>query len=324
MVTTPAAEITPPPAETSPSPAPETVAIDTTKGWDSESYGWSEDTDDEGAAPEGDAAAAPETKTETPAAPKTETPPEPVAQPEGTKLTLTPEQRKELMDDPEIRADIERRAASRAGNLKQQEDARRAAEEKAESEWKAVETRYNELKAIPATERDTPEIRSWMARVEAAKATREAKAPDVEQVRTQVRTEELGDWNVAAARAFADHVKATPYYQHIPAAARTHLEAGTQEHGDKTWLQEYTESLQAGMLAWHKAQMTVAEQAIRNEMRAEGTEGNPPMMKGDNAPSLSAKEIERRHAEYGFDAGPDGIAITEADLATAKKTLGRY
>jgi len=332
VATPPETPAQPAAVETPPAENPEASAaateLDLTKGWEAESYGWLED--DTGAGETPPAAGSDEKPPAAEPAPKPasaeQTPPaaaskEPPAD-AGTKLTLTPEQRKAILEDPEVRADIERRANSLVGNRLQQESAAREAKEQEESQWRTINARYEELKAQPADKRDTPEIRGWMARVEELRDERQSR-PDPEttaRLRNEVVQESLHDWNINAAKAFGETVKTklAPFYSHLPAATRQHLEAGTQASTDVNWLEEYVDGISQGFMAWHRTQMAEAEKALRNDIMAETPGGNPPMVKGEQAPTLSAREVMRRHMEYGFD-GAHGV--TEEQLTSAKKEL---
>lgn len=318
----PAESATPAPAETPPAaetPTPAAPEIDITKGWSSEAYGWSEDeAPAEGAGEQPAATPAPASA----AAPEAPAPPSPA---EPAKPKLTPEEKKALLEDEEVRADIERRAQSRYSNLLQQqqrEEATRAAEAE---QWAGIDRNFEQLERLPRAER-TQVQQDWMDEVTAARVARRKAQAEVipEETRTAILNEEIQNWNVAAARQFGATARTLPFYENIPSEARQHLEAGSQKEGDtRDWLTAYMDSVQQGFMAWHKKQLSTHEAAIRNDMRAENGGENPPMLTGASTPSLDPREVIRRHMDYGFDSAPDGIAITETDFTNAKKALGR-
>ena len=316
-----------PAQEAAPAPAAPELVLD--KGWSSESFGWSEDEEagagDEAKTPAAAAPASPEASAPAEEKKAEATQPEPPAAP--AKPKLSEEEKRELMEDPDVRAEIDRRANSRFGNLKQQEDVRRQREAEEDSKFEQATDFYRTKFAdLPAEERAKklldPQFRNWVtdyeAIAESRKSTRQQSA-DVQQVRAEVLAEGIQTWNVDAARAFGQHAATLiPFYKELPADLRNNLEAGSQADAQRTWVEEYVDGLSKGFMSWHRAQLSQHEQAIRNEMRAEGETQSPVMVKGDSNREPSAREILSIHALEGFS--PER-GVTEESLARAKKAL---
>lgn len=339
-MTQPATVETPPAEQAAPSAPAPAESLDLTKGWEAEAYTWSAEDNSGTDAGAGESSPAPASTPEKPAEePKPGTPPaSPDSSPDPSKpagdpppaaatnvTELTDEQLKTLIEDPRVRAEIDRRAHSRAGNLRQQEEAQRQREETAEQKWAEATAHYDRLQKLAPdeykAEMQKPGVAQWLAQYEAVKAERTAPV-DVKAVREQVLTEGLQQWNVEAAKAFGQSWASVPFYKDLPAAFRANLEAGSQVHADKTWLEEYVEGLQAGMLAWHKKAVDAAVLAAKNEMHAEAGGQSPVVVQGQaSGPELTAQQILARHMDFGTDVANGGV--TEEQLEQAKKTLGR-
>jgi hypothetical protein len=224
------------------------------------------------------------------------------------------------MEDPEVRAEIERRAASRAGNLRQQADAN-------EAKWSRATEHMARIQALPEAEyKETmadPGVAQWVANYRNLEAQRNAPPPpvDAEAIRSEVLQQGLGEWNVAAAKAFGATLKGTDLWQDIPAEARQHLEAGSQSKTDGVWLDEYLGYLDKAHETRNRRLIATAVEAAKNEMRAEGSGEQPVIMQGAQGEDLSPKEILQRHMDYGTDTAHGGV--TEEQLSKANKALGR-
>jgi hypothetical protein len=306
----------------------------TDKGWSAESYPWPDEEDSSAGAGEEAAKTSPAVEKSEPPAPEAPKEPEskaPETQPAKAeapaKPPLSEEERRALMEDPDIRAEIERRAQSRYGNLKQQDDLRRQREAEDDQRFATATDYYQrEYATLPEAERAqkllNPRFRDWVSEYEGiAAARRESQQSNTQlaQVREQVLGEGLQTWNVEAARAFGQHASTLiPFYKDLPSDLRKNLEAGSQTDSEKTWVEEYVDGLSKGFMSWHRAQLAQHEEAIRNEMRAEGGGESPVMVRGDMNREPSARDILAIHALEGFN--PDK-GVTEESLARAKKTL---
>lgn len=347
-----------PPAGTT-EPAPQ---IEAKPGYDSESYAWPEESSE----PAPSAAPAP-APTPEPATPPAQTPapspspapasaPEPAPTDETAALAaivqkavkgeeLSKDELATLRKNPSIAKNIDDAAASRFGNLKQQEEQRQREQAKADEDWASSERDYAEYTRLGASAdaKDRaeyarysadPNVQRWLSwhHAEAARRATAAAAPQTQpDALTEDRMRELvgqqiNDWNVEGARSLGSALKAhLPFYDQLSADFRRDLEAASAQT-DAPWTEEYAQRLAKDFDRIVREREESAKEAGRNEVRANNARNGPQPMA---APPMSTPEEEMddaqvlaRHADWGFNKADDGISVTPEQLERAKRNRG--
>lgn len=226
-----------------------------------------------------------------------------------------------ILKHPKAQERIDRLAANRAGNLRQQEQAQQAAREAklAEATGYFEKLANDDFYDAEVKKFGRPAVMRWVADYEEAIATPQnppaAENPDIDSVRAE--------FNAQAIPEFSRAVEATlPFYKELPESVRTTLGA-LRYDPEGNWLGDALTAVGKGIADYiakkdrdHKEAVTQAREAGRNEAVAGREQASPIVI--DAKPGVDHQQVIDRYA-----SGDPGVSRSEyhAALRATGKTF---